>query len=167
MFVLKQFLKGLILPPTSWFILRLIVLIFWPRRWARKLLLVTIVLIAALHSGDANDLLRYTLESRYAPLLDPKGAEPYESTAVLTSSAIPAQGLIPFPSVDEYMFRRLDEAWRLYRLQPRPIIVSGGPVNPFVPWVDENKIACGYLIQWGIPPSDVISEGRSRDTFES
>jgi len=167
MFVVKQFLKGLILPPTSWFILLLLVLIFWPRRWARKLLFVTIVLIAALHSGDVNYLLRYPLESRYPPLLDPQGAEPYDAIVVLTSSAIPAHGMIPFPSVDEYMFRRLDEAWRLYRRQPKPIVVSGGPVNPFVPWVDENKIACDYLVRWGVPANDVIAEGRSRDTFES
>lgn len=167
MFVLKQFLKGLILPPTSWFILLLVALIFWPRRWARKLLLVTVVLIAALHSGDVGYVLRYPLESRYPPLLDPRGAEPYDAIVVLTSSAIPAHGMIPFPSVDEYMFRRLDEAWRLYRRQPKPIVVSGGPVNPFVPRVDENKIACDYLVQWGVPANDVIGEGRSRDTFES
>ncbi len=167
MFVLKQFLKGLILPPTSWFVLLLLVLIFWQRRWARKLLFVTVVLIAALHSGDVNHLLRYPLESRYPPMLDPRGAEPYDAIVVLMSSTIPAHGMIPFPSLDEYMFRRLDEAWRLYRLEPKPIIVAGGPVNPFVPWENENKIACDYLIQWGVSTKDVISEDKSRDTFES
>jgi len=65
------------------------------------------------------------------------------------------------------MFRRLDEAWRLYRIQPKPIIVSGGHVNPFTPDKNENKIARDFLIKWGVPMSDVIGEGKSRDTFES
>ena len=90
-----------------------------------------------------------------------------DAIVVLTSSSIPAAGLVPFPSVDEHMFRRLDEAWRLYRIKAKPIIVSGGHVNPFTPEKDENKIACDFLILWGVPRSDVIGEAKSRDTFES
>ena len=52
---------------------------------------------------------------------------------------IPAEGLIPFPSIDESMFRRLEETWRLYRIRPTPIVVSGGHVNPFTPAKDENR----------------------------
>ena len=51
MFVLKQFLKVLILPPLPWMLMLLAVLIFWRRRWARKLLFVTLCLIVVLHSG--------------------------------------------------------------------------------------------------------------------
>ena len=35
MFILKQFLKALLLPPMPWLLLLLAVLIFWQRRWAR------------------------------------------------------------------------------------------------------------------------------------
>jgi uncharacterized SAM-binding protein YcdF (DUF218 family) len=167
MFVLKQFLKGLLLPPMPWVLLLIAVLIFWRRRWARKLLFATIVLIAALHSGLVAGLLRYPLESRYPPLLDPSAAEPYDAIVVLTAGTIPAEGLIPFPSLTENMFRRLEEAWRLYRIRPKPIIVSGGHVNPFTPAKNENQIACDYLVLWGVPKRHVISEGDSRDTFES
>jgi uncharacterized SAM-binding protein YcdF (DUF218 family) len=167
MFVLKQFLKVLLLPPTLWLLMLLAVLIFWHRRWARKLLLVTFLLILGLHSGPLNYGLRYPLETRYPPLLDPKLAGSYDAIVVLTSGMIPAGGLIPFPSLDEFMFRRLDEAWRLYRIQPKPIIVSGGHVNPFTPDRNENKIARDYLIGWGVPAADVTGEARSRDTFES
>ena len=80
---------------------------------------------------------------------------------------IPAEGLIPFPSIDGSMFRRLEEAWRLYRIRPTPIVVSGGHVNPFTPAKDENRIARDYLIRWGVPKADVLGEGNSRDTFES
>jgi len=167
MFVLKQFLKQLILPPVSWLLLLVIVLIFWRRRWARKFLLATLCAIVVLHSGIVGRALRYPLESRYPPLVDPTRVEPYDGIVVLTSASIPATGMIPFPTIDQEMFRRLDEAWRLYRVRPKPIIVSGGHVNPFTPAMSENQIAREYLIRWGVPPNDVLGEERSRDTFES
>ena len=147
MFILKQFLKALLLPPMPWLLLLLAVLIFWQRRWARKLLFLTFLLILGLHCGPANYALRYPLEARYPPLLDPRKAGPYDAIVVLTSGSVPPTGLIPFSSVDEHMFRRLDEAWRLYRIQPKPIIISGGHVNPFTPAMDENRIARDFLIK--------------------
>ncbi len=167
MFTLKLFLKALLLPPLPWLLMLLAVVIFWRRRWARKLLCVTFLLILGLHCGPVNYALRYQLESRYPPLLDPRKAGQYDAIVVLTSGSVPATGLIPFPSVDEHMFRRLDEAWRLYRIQPKPIVVSGGHVNPFTPARDENQIARDFLIKWGVPKQDVIGEEKSRDTFEN
>ena len=160
MFVLKQFLKALILPPLPWMLMLLAVLIFWRRRWARKLLFVTFCLIVVLHSGIFGYFLRYPLESRYPPLIDPTKVEPYDAIVVLTGGMIPAEGLIPFPSIDRSMFRRLEEAWRLYHIRPKPIVVSGGHVNPFTPPKDENRIARDYLIRWGVPKSDVLGEGQ-------
>lgn len=167
MFVLKQFLKVFLLPPMPWLLMLLAVLIFWRRTWARKLLLITFLLILALHSGPVNYVLRYPLESRYPPLIDPNQVGAYDAIVVLTAGSVAAEGLIPFPSVDESMFRRLDEAWRLYRIRPKPIIVSGGHVNPFTPAKDENRIAREFLIRWGVPEKDVIGEGKSRDTYEN
>jgi len=167
MFVLKQFLKQLLLPPVSWLLLLLAVLIFWRRRWARKLFFATFCLIIVLHSGFVSYGLRYPLESRYMPVIDPAQAEPYDAIVVLTGGSIPAGGLIPFPTIDAAMFRRLDEAWRLYRIRPKPVVVSGGHVNPFTPAANENQIARDYLIRWGVQPTDVLGEDRSRDTFES
>ena len=167
MFVLKQFLKYLLLPPLPWMLLIVVVLIFWQRRWARKLLFLTVLIIFALHSGPVNYALRYPLESRYKPLIDPRAVAPYDAIVVLTASMVPAGGLIPFATVDEHMFHRLEEAWRLYRLGPKPILVSGGHVNPLTPDKDENQIARSYLIRWGVPKEDVLGEGKSRDTFES
>jgi uncharacterized SAM-binding protein YcdF (DUF218 family) len=167
MFVLKQFLKALILPPMPWILMLLAVLIFWRRRWAKKLLFVTICLIVVLHSGIFGYFLKYPLESSYPPLIDPTKAEPYDAIVVLTAGTIPAEGFIPFPSIDRSMFRRLEEAWRIYQFRPKPIVVSGGHVNPFTRPKDENRIARDYLIRWGVPKSDVLAEDQSRDTFES
>lgn len=167
MFVLKQFIKALLLPPIPWLLLLLVVFIFWRRRWARKLLFATFLIIVALHMGPVNYTLRYPLETRYAPLIDPRAVEPYDAIVVLTGGMIPARGMIPFPTIDEYMFRRLDEAWRLYRIRPKPIIVSGGHANPFTQPMNENQIARDYLMLWGVPKTDVVAEPNSRDTFES
>ncbi|HSQ12716.1 MAG TPA: hypothetical protein VLM90_06845, partial [Candidatus Deferrimicrobium sp.] len=79
MFTLKQFLKALLLPPMPWLLLLLAVLIFWRRRWARKLLFFTLLLILSLHCGPLNYALRYQLESRYPPLLDPRQAGAYDA----------------------------------------------------------------------------------------
>jgi uncharacterized SAM-binding protein YcdF (DUF218 family) len=167
MFVLKQFIKQIILPPVLWMLPLVVVLVCWRRRWARKLLLANLCLILLLHSGIVGRWLRYPLESRYAPLVNPKDAGPYDALVVLTSGSIPAGGLLPFPTIDEHMFRRLDEAWRLYRIQPKPIIVSGGHVNPFTDERGENAIARDYLVHWGVPRHHVLGEAKSRDTFES
>jgi uncharacterized SAM-binding protein YcdF (DUF218 family) len=167
MFVLKQFVKALLLPPVPWLILLVAVVVFWRRAWARKLLFLTVLLIVGLHSGPINYALRYPLELRYTPLIDPNEIGAYDAIVVLTAGSIPAEGLIPFPSVDGHMFRRLDEARRLYKVKPKPIIISGGHVNPFTPSKDENRIAREFLIGWGVPQNDVIGEGNSRDTFES
>src|SRR5262245_30429157 len=164
MFLLKQFLKALLLPPLPWLFLLLAVLVFWRRQWARKLLFFTFLLILALHSGVMNYALRYPLESRYPPLIDPKKVGSYDAIVVLTGGSLPARGLIPFPSVDENMFRRLDEAWRLYRIQPKPIVITGGHVDPFTAARDENRIARDFLIRWGVPASHILGEENSRDT---
>jgi uncharacterized SAM-binding protein YcdF (DUF218 family) len=166
-FVLKQFAKALLLPPTAWIILLVVVLIFWRRRWARKVLLVTTLSIAALHSSAIHSPFRYYLESRYAPIIDHKRVAPYDAIVVLTASMTPAGGLVFRPTLDQEMFRRLDEAWRLYRMDPKPIIVSGGHVNPFTPSRDENKIALDHLRLWGVRSEHIIGEGKSRDSFES
>src|SRR5262245_65609815 len=100
MFVLKQFLKALILPPMPWMLMLLTVLIFWRRRWARKLLFVTFCLIVVLHSGAVGYLLTYLLESSYAPLIDRANVEPYAAVVVFTGGMITAEGPLTFTILD-------------------------------------------------------------------
>jgi len=166
MFMLKQFIKGFVLPPGIWLILLAAVLIFWKTKWARKLLLGTFIIVLLLHSGLVAQGLRYPLESRFAPLIDCRISAPYDAIVVLMSGAELKGGLIPYPTPDLPSFRRIDEALRLYRCDPKPIVVSGGVGNPSRPQA-ENRVLCDYLVRWGIPAGDIIQEDRSRDTFES
>ena len=127
----------------------------------------TFLLILALHSGPVNYVLRYPLESRYPPLVDPAKAGTYDAIVVLTGGSLPATGLIPFPSVKEHMFRRLDEAWRLYRIRPKPIIISGGHVNPFTQPRTKTRSPATFSSAGACPRKDIIGEEKSRDTFEN
>jgi uncharacterized SAM-binding protein YcdF (DUF218 family) len=167
MFLLKQFIKSVLLPPTLWLILLLAVLVFWEKGWARKLLLGTFLLILALHSGLFAQLAGYSLESRFAPLRDCRAAAPHDAIVVLMSGVIEPSGLIPFPAIDRATFARLDEAWRLYRCDPKPIIASGGYAGPDTHPEIVNGVMRDYLIRWGVPPQHIIQEAESRDTFES
>jgi len=167
MFLLKQFIKPFFLPPWPWLFLLVLVFLFWKRPWARKLYGFTLLLVIALHSGIVGYWLGYPLESQYKPLLDPRTMGKYDAIVVLTSSIVPAEGLIPFTSLDHAMSRRCEEALRLYQIQPRPIIVSGGHVNPLTPDRNENQIPRDYLAKWGVPKEHLIGEANSRDTFES
>src|SRR5215470_5826738 len=167
MFLLKQFLKPFVLPPMPWFLMLVVAGIFWRRRWAKTLFWFTVVVIFALHSPGVGMWARYPLESRYPPLIDPARAEAYDAIVVLMGGVVPAGGLVPFSTISEALFRRLDEARRLYRIRLKPIIVSGGHVNPLTKDPHENQIACDYLILWGVPKDQIVPEARSRDTFES
>jgi len=167
MFLLKQFIKPFFLPPWPWILLLIFVFFFWHRRWTRKFYGFTLLLIIAMHSGIVGYWLSYPLESRYPPLLDPRSVGDYDAIVVLTSSVFHREGLIPYPSLDQAMFRRIEEAFRLYQIQPKPIVVSGGHVNPLTPARDENKIPRDYLARWGVRPQHIIGEANSRDTFES
>jgi hypothetical protein len=97
MFLLKQILKQLFLPPTFWIVLLVLVVIFWRRRWARVLLLTVTALIIVLHNGTVNNKLRYPLEARYPVLEDPRKAAPYDAIVVLLGNVSVPTPLTPFP----------------------------------------------------------------------
>ena len=164
MIIVKELIEALFLSPLIWIVLLVLGLVFWKRRWARKLLLVTILIVALAHSGAVARMMNYGLESRFAPLADIGKAGPYDAIVVLNGEVIPATGLIPYPSLGVSTFRRIEEAARLYHLRRTPIIMSGGPYSPAQ---DRNKIACNYLLSWGVAPADVIPEPYSADTYQS
>jgi uncharacterized SAM-binding protein YcdF (DUF218 family) len=167
MFALKQFLKSCVLPPGFWLILLLAVFFFWKRHWARKLLLVSGILIFLFHNGIVASGLLWPLESRYKLLQDPHSAAPYDAIVTLTAGMTPPGGLIQFPRISEPQYHRLAEVFRLYKIDPKPVIVSGGHVDPFTPTEGENRMTCDFLVGMGVPRAHVIAEPKSRDTYES
>jgi len=67
-----------------------------------------------------------------------------------------------YPAEDTFI--RTVAAYRLYGEKPRPIVVSGYSVREQFPEAEVMKNLLTYL---GVPPKDVIPEGKSRDTLEN
>lgn len=59
---------------------------------------------------------------------------------------------------------RVIDAYRLYRMEKKPIILSGGKVYGNKP---EAQVAKKFLISLGVAEKDIIAEENSKDTFEN
>ena len=91
MFVLKQLLKFLVLPPSCWLLLLLAVLLFWKRQWGRKFLAGVVTAIYLFHSFIVSAGLSWLLESRYKLLLDPRSIGSYDAIVTLSPArSLPA-----------------------------------------------------------------------------
>ena len=66
--------------------------------------------------------------------------------------------------LNEDAFKRVMGAYRLYTERPRPVAVSGYSV---VDRQSEAEVMADVLVYFGVKPTDIIPEGRSRDTFEN
>ena len=64
----------------------------------------------------------------------------------------------------EDSFKRIVAAYKLYKEKPRPIVVSGYSV---IEQFSEAKVMKHFLEYFGVPSKDIISEEKSRDTYEN
>jgi len=162
LFILKKIITYSLLPPGCFIVLLLAV--FLVRRWFRT---VALSLAALLYLGSIapiHDLLMLPLEDAYkvpsieevekgnvyvvlgggvydfAPEMDGKGA--------LSSEAL----------------SRLVCAYRLYRMDRKSIIYSGGALFDGQP---EAKVAKRVLLSLGVNEKDIIAEAESKDTYEN
>jgi uncharacterized SAM-binding protein YcdF (DUF218 family) len=70
--------------------------------------------------------------------------------------------------LDEDTVRRCFHAARLYRQgRPCPVVVSGGKVEEEKPGPPCAELMRDLLVQFGVPPSDVLVESASRTTYEN
>jgi uncharacterized SAM-binding protein YcdF (DUF218 family) len=109
-----------------------------------------------------SDPLMAGLESGLSLPRDPDG----DVIVVLCAGALPvAPDLAGIGRPTEGTIVRLATAARLYRIHPAPIIVSGG--KPLYPGPSEAELAGRLLTELGLPPSAILEEKRSRDTWEN
>jgi uncharacterized SAM-binding protein YcdF (DUF218 family) len=107
-----------------------------------------------------------SLEWSYPPLKErPKDAQ---AIVVLSGYARPADSVRPQSELGEDTLYRCLRAAEIYRQgDPCPVLVSGGVVD-----ADSNKPACAplmrdFLVQLGVPASNVIVEDLSSTTWEN
>lgn len=60
---------------------------------------------------------------------------------------------------------RMIAAYHLYRIMPKPIIVSGGPAYPEK--TPESEIGKRFLVKLGVRSDHIMTEARSKDTYEN
>jgi len=135
------------------------------RRYAlgRWLLFVGILLFYILGITPTGVALLRPLELRYAPF-DGQGHS-YDAVVVLSGGirGEPQTGTTTI--LGTHSLDRLVCGMRLVRNGAAPIlVVSGGAGHPFGPAKPEADTMREFAIEFGIPPSAILTEGRSRTT---
>lgn len=166
MFLLKKILTSLLVPPGL-FIILLLLGAFFNRRY-KKMAVMLLLLCAGLYLASITPVANYLLaglESRYAlPTVDDLRAS--EAIVVLgggtqeTAADLFGSGVLSPDST-----ARMIAAYRLYRMAPKLIIISGGPGYPGR--IPESETEKRFLAQLGVKSDHIIVETRSRDTFEN
>jgi len=141
---------------------------FSTQRYAlgRWLLFVGILLFYILGITPTGEVLLRPLELRYVPFRDGDGHS-YDAVVVLGGGKrqppTGATAILGTNSLD-----RLVCGMRLVRNGAAPILVlSGGSGYPFGQATPAADTMREFAIEFGIPPSAILTEGRSRITFEN
>jgi uncharacterized SAM-binding protein YcdF (DUF218 family) len=165
MFVLKKVITPFLLPP-GFFVIVLVILGIWAVRRKNRygagasFFVAALVWVFAL--APVSDVFRKGLESDLSLEVD-QAADVIIMLGGGVRSGVPDLTGIGAPSSDT--MTRLVAAARLHRRLGIPILVSGGRV--FKDGEPVARIAKRFLIDLGLPPDMVISEERSRDTYEN
>jgi len=129
-----------------------------------KLTLLAAVVLYLISTEVVATLLITPLEGRYHP--PPREVrDKCEVIAVLGGGIkIGAPFLDTKNDLNEDAFKRVVGAYKLYTEKPRPIAVSGYSVSDSH---SEAAVMKEVLVYLGVKPSDIITEGKSRDTYEN
>jgi|YelNatPaOPRAMG01_1025707.scaffolds.fasta_scaffold29822_5 uncharacterized SAM-binding protein YcdF (DUF218 family) len=168
MFTLSKLFTAWFLPPG----LFIMILIVWAIILIKKkhigiglLMLLFAGLIYTASIEPISDKLILPLENIY-PQLDIKSISSHDVYVVLGggvhSNAPDLEGE-GSPTGDA--LHRLVYAFRLYRIQPLPIIVSSG--KAFKCQRAEAPVMKHYLMQMGVPDKDIYMDTNSRNTYEN
>jgi len=163
MFLLKKIVEAFLLPPGI-MVLVMAGLALYLRKRAPKGAIACAALAAVIWIGTSNafsDLLLRPLETAYAVPAKPQGdvivllcggfrggGEPYSASERLASGTL----------------ERAAVAYKLYKETRLPLLVSGGAPFSARP---ESEATAAWLKELGVPAKDILTEERSRDTYEN
>ncbi|MCL4558304.1 MAG: YdcF family protein [Deltaproteobacteria bacterium] len=160
---------------TAWFLppgLAITVLFLWAIALMKKervgigfLMLLFAASLYAACIGPVSDRLILPLENAY-PQLNVKALSPHDVYVVLGGGIHDnAPELEGSGSLRGDSLQRLVYAFRLYRIQPLPVIVSSG--RGFQCQRPEAPVMQRYLVQMGVPGKDISMDSESRNTYEN
>ncbi len=168
MFILKKVITYFFLLPPGNIVLLLTLLglyLLWKKhKKVAYLTLATAGLLYFISTPIGASLLISPLEGRYHP--PPKGErDRCEVIAVLGGGIKLEAPFLDLPNdLNEDAFKRVVAAYKLYTERERPVAVSGYSVMDRYP---EANVMKELLVYLGVKPEDVITEGKSRDTYEN
>jgi len=162
-FILKKIITCAIVPPGCFIVLLLIFAVFLKKK-SRFFALLLAVMLYSFSIQPVSDFFLMPLEYTYkAPTL----AEVKAGNAYVVLGG----GVNDFaPDIDgegtpeSGALQRLVCAYRLYRIDKKPIIFSGGIIFERR---SEAEIAKRILLSLGVNEKDIFMEARSKDTFEN
>lgn len=166
MFLLKKLLASLLVPPGLFILLVLIGTVFSRKHKAQMTFLLFLAAGVYLASiAPVANFLLSPLESRYGiPAVDDLRTS---AAYVVLGGGTSDKGVDIFGkgTLSSDSTARLAAVYRLYRLSPKPIIISGGPAYPAR--APESEIGKRFLVKLGIRNDHIMTETRSRDTQEN
>ena len=144
--------------------------VLWYRRpdWRRTLrwLIVPSILLYAFCTPAVSYLALGSLEWRYPPLevrSDEVQAIVVLSGGIQPPDEIRRQAVLGVDTVYRCMY-----AVDLYRQGPsRPVVLSGGKVDPGQPGPTLAEAMRDFLLRLGVAPEDIVLESGSRSTYEN
>ncbi|HPU28820.1 MAG TPA: YdcF family protein [Syntrophorhabdaceae bacterium] len=163
LFFLKKLVTFCIVPPGIVIILLIVTAFLIKKRWK----ILNIILALVLYSISielVKDMFIIPLEDAYkVPPVE--AIKNYDAYVVLgggineNAPDLNGEGQLSSESLP-----RVVDAYRLYKMERKPIILSGGRVYGEKP---EAQIAKKFLISLGVNEKDIITEENSRDTYEN
>jgi len=144
-------------------------ILWWRRRETQIRLLLPALPLAGLTMlcfPAVGYVARGSLEWRFPPLRE--GPSDAGAIVVLSGSISPADSIRTRAELGEDTLSRCLHAMELFRRGWRlPILVSGGKVDPEQRGPTLAAAMRDFLVESGIPASDVMIEDRSRTTYEN
>jgi uncharacterized SAM-binding protein YcdF (DUF218 family) len=162
-FILKKIVTCAILPPGCFIVLLLISAVFLKKK-SRFFALLLAVLLYASSIQPVADMFLVPLEYTYKPpsLAEVKTGRAYVVLGGGVNDFAPDIDGEGTPGSEAYL--RLICAYRLYKIDRKPIIISGGRIFERRP---EAEIAKRILLSLGVNEKDILMEAKSKDTFEN
>jgi uncharacterized SAM-binding protein YcdF (DUF218 family) len=159
LFITKKVLVALLTPPGIFVVALLVATALFKKR-ARWFFLILAALLYVASIEPAKDALLLPLENAY-PLPSAEQLKQAEAYVVLGGGIVEHA---PDPggkgSLTSESLERTIGAYRLYRLSPKPVILTGGKTYQRF---SETEIAADILLAFGVKREHVIFDPRGRD----
>ena len=176
MFLLSKLFNFLFLPPGLFVVIGIsaaVLFLIKKQRESFVLFCAGIGLLYALSITPVQNSLLLPLEEQYGPfhvqeqetqLQESRGKNP-EYIVVLGGGL--SGGRLRGVELSNTAYKRAGRAFVIHRLTGLPIIITGGAVYPQQKREPEAAVAKRALIELGTAPSLIITETRSRNTWEN